>query len=170
MRTISWKRRGSRKEYFESVTYEKVFDYPIYDCSVKVDDKKKLIVWIDCTCWNFINRRIKFVGDFADKKTYAEPCKHLKPVVDALIKIGFTLKQPKAMEGPDKITAEVKRGVSDRSGGICEVLECSGPGQAFHRNVRGSNGGKYTIDNVKHLCLNHHKFIHGNEFPGSHGK
>jgi len=115
MRTIAWKKKGSKKE--------------IYDCTVKVDDEKKLIVWIDCTCWNFVNRRLKSIGECADKKTYANSCKHLKPVVDALIKVGFNLKKP-TMEGPDKLTVEVKRGVIERSGGTCEVLQCQVPGQS----------------------------------------
>jgi len=171
MRTIAWQKQGSRKQWIENpLTFEKEFKFPFYDCTVKVDDKTKLIMWIDCTCWNFVNRRMRVVGDYADKKVYAEPCKHLKLVVDALIKNGYELKQPKAMDGPDKMTAEVRKGVLDRSGGICEFPECQYPGQTFHRNVRGSNGGKYTIDNVRHLCLKHHKFIHGNEFPGVQGK
>ena len=170
MRTISWKKKGSRKQWLENEFGVKVLVFPVYDCTVKVDDENKIIIWIDCDCWNFVNRRIKSVGDYADKKFYADPCKHLKQVIDPLISLGYVLKQPKAMEGPDKLTAEVKRGVIKRSGGICEFPQCQAPGQCFHRNVRGSNGGKYTIYNTKHLCLFHHKFIHGNEFSGSQGK
>ena len=164
IRTIAWQKKGSRTRI------DGIMQIPVYDCTVKVDDKTKLIIWIDCQCWNFANRRIVSVGDYADKKTYAEPCKHLKPVVDALISVGYELKKPKPMEGPDKLTAEVKRGVIERSGGTCEFPQCQGQGQTFHRHVRGSNGGKYTIENTKHLCLFHHKFIHGNEFRGVQGK
>jgi hypothetical protein len=153
MRTIAWKKKGSKGE--------------LYDCTVKVLDNQKLIFWIDCTCWNFSNRRIQQVGDFSDKKYYAEPCKHLKPIVDALIKQGYTLKKPKEMEGPDHMTAEVRRAVVERSNGICEWIDCDAQATQFHRNVRGSNGGKYTLENVRHLCKFHHQLIHGNEFPGS---
>ena len=156
MRTIKWRKKGSRKE--------------TYDCVVKVIDEQKLICWLDCTCWNFQNRRIKYLGDFSDRKYYADPCKHLKPVVDALIKQGYTLKKPKPMEGPEKMTAKVRREVLERSEGICEWLGCNRKATQFHRNVRGSNGGKYTTENTRHLCWEHHKLIHSNEFPGSKGK
>jgi len=155
MRKISWKKKGSREE--------------IYDCCVKVIDKQKLIYWIDCTCWNFVNRRLGFKGDFSDRKYYASSCKHLKPVVDALIKQGYTLKIPK-MEGPDKLTAEVRRLVIERSGETCEFNGCELMARRFHRQIRGSNGGKYTVENTKHLCIEHHKLIHSNEFPGSKAK
>lgn len=156
MRTISWKKKGTEKEP--------------YNCSVKVLDEQKLIVKIDCTCWNFANRRIKYMGDFADRKYYAEPCKHLKPVVDALIKTGYKLKKPESMKGPEKMTAAVRRLVVERSAGICEWIGCDATATQFHRNVRGSAGGKYTVENVRHLCKRHHDLLHGNEFPGSKSK
>lgn len=164
MRSIVWKKKGSR------VRIDGKMGIPVYDCCVKIIDETKLIYWIDCTCWNFANRRLRSVGEFSDRKHFAEPCKHLKLVVDALIKQGYTLKQPKAMEGPERLTAEVRRGVIERSGGTCEFPGCFSPGQTFHRNVRGSNGGRYTVPNTRHLCFNHHKFLHASEFPGCKGK
>lgn len=140
-----------------------------YKSKIYLIDDKKIIYKLDCTCRDFIYRKIKSGGLFADKKYYEEPCKHLKPIVNALIKQGYTLKKPK-MEGSERLTAEVRRQVNDRSNGICEFPQCSNMGQTYHRKVRGSNGGKYITSNVVHLCNYHHKLIHGNEFQGAKGK
>jgi hypothetical protein len=150
MRTINWKVKGSKE----------------YDCTIKVLDKQKLIIWIDCTCWDFMNRRLKSIGENADKKIFAEPCKHLKRIVDALIKLGYKLKKQE-LTGPSKLTASVIRAVVERSNGKCEVESCPNKATQFHRIVRGSNGGKYTLENTKHICKYHHKSIHQNEFPSN---
>ena len=44
-----------------------------YESKIYVDDQEKIILKIDCNCWNFLNRRIKKVGEFADIKYFAEP-------------------------------------------------------------------------------------------------
>ena len=155
MRTISWQKKGSKGE--------------IYDCTVKVIDKIKTIVWIDCTCDDFINRRIKKVGQFSDIKYFFEPCKHLKPVVEALEKQGYTLKRPKPMEGTDKCTAELRRKIMERSGGICEMLGCGHPGIEIHRKIPKTNGGKYNEDNCILLCLDCHHNITFQKWQGTPG-
>lgn len=141
-----------------------------YESKIYVIDEEKLIFKIDCNCEDFKRRRIKKLGDFADVKYYAEPCKHLRPAVEALQRFGYTLKKPKEMEGPDKLTAEVKAEVIERSGGECEIYDCFEKATQFHRVIRGSNGGKYTVENVRHLCGEHHKQMHSNEFSGSKSK
>jgi len=37
-----------------------------------------------------LTEKLQPTGQFSDIKTYEIPCKHLKPVVDALIKQGYT--------------------------------------------------------------------------------
>ena len=137
MRPISWKKKGSKGE--------------VYDCCVKVIDEQKLIYFIDCTCWNFKNRRIKHKGCFSDKKFYAEPCKHLEPVVDALIKQGYVLKEPKEMEGTDYCTPELKKFILERSIGKCEYC-FNRPVTEIHRKIPRTNGGKYNKWNCVGIC------------------
>lgn len=141
-----------------------------YESKIYVIDKEKLIFKIYCLCKDFQHRRIKRIGEFNDIKYYGTPCKHLKPGVEALEKLGYKLKKHEAMEGSNKLTAEVRREVVNRSGGICEVEECPIVATRFHRIIRGQNGGKYIPENIKHICENHHKQIHASEFPGSKSK
>lgn len=61
-----------------------------YESKAYLIDDKKIIYKLDCKCGDFTHRRIKQAGQFSDIKTYEIPCKHLKPVVDALIKQGYT--------------------------------------------------------------------------------
>ncbi len=150
MRTIKWTTKGSKGE--------------IYDCRVKVDDIKKIILWIDCSCWNFVNRRIQKSGVFSDIVYYAEPCKHLKPIVEVLEKQGYTLKKPKPISGNIKCTSELRRFLVNRSGGICEMNMCNNIGECVHRIIRGNSCGRYNEDNCVLLCSDCHKKIHSGEF------
>jgi len=145
MRIISWQTKGSKGE--------------TYDCSVKVIDEKKLIYFLDCTCWNFVNRRIEKSGQFSDIKYYSHACKHLKKVVDALIKQGYTLKKPKPMTGTDKCTTELRKKIIERSDGICEMPNCEHKGIEVHRKVPRTNQGKYNEDNCILLCKEHHQLV-----------
>lgn len=138
-----------------------------YESKIYVIDEQKLIFKIICKCKDFQHRRIKRVGEFNDRKYFAEPCKHLKPYVERLENQGYKLKKHEPMEGPDKLTAEIKRQVEARSGSVCECEGCEDVAARFHRVVRGSNGGKYIPENIKHTCENHHKQIHASEFHGS---
>lgn len=116
------------------------------------------------------SRRIKEHGDFCDRKFYAEPCKHLKPIIEMYERdYGFTLKKPKPMEGTDKPTAALKRALEERSGGLCET-GCGQKAVHIHRKVRGSNGGKYSEENCVYLCPDCHRRIHSSEFSGSRSK
>ena len=145
MRNLCWQTKGSKGE--------------TYDCMVKLIDEKKLIYFIDCICWNFVNRRIKHKGMFSDKQFYAEPCKHLKPTIDALLKQGYKLKVPKEMKGSDKCTIELRRTIMERSNGICEMPNCEHKGIEVHRKVPRTNGGKYNEDNCILLCKEHHQLV-----------
>lgn len=124
---------------------------------VQFSREKKFIFKIHCDCPDFLNRRLKSIWDFADKKIVETPCKHLKPVVDALIKQGYTLKKQKEMKGTDKCTAELRRFLFERSDGLCEC-GCGRPGEEVHRKVPKTNGGKYNKEN----CVLLNKKCHEN--------
>lgn len=135
---------------------------------------------IDCTCVDFTQRRIKAFnpcskaqieinGEEKSAQTlyFAEPCKHLKDIVKLYEQNGYKLRRPKKMEGPDKLTAQVKNKVIVRSQGLCENTNCQNEAQCFHRKLRGVNGGKYIESNVVHICESCHKKAHSNEFGSS---
>jgi len=154
-----------------------------YDSRIYVIDEDKIICKLDCTCWNFKNRRISTNGKFADKKFYSEPCKHLKPVVEALIKQGYNLKKPKEMTGAKTLRAPLRRKLMLRAQKSCEQMKlneegvfekCAATnGLQVHRKIRGSNGGLYNEENCIVLCWDCHRGpsgAHANEFRGSQGK
>jgi len=145
LRSIQWKAKGSKGE--------------IYDCWVKVDDGEKTIPWMKCMCYNFVNRRIYKSGNFSDIVYRAEPCKHLKPVIEALEKQGYSVKRPKPMTGTDKCTTELRRLIFGRANGLCEA-NCGRPGKEIHRILQGKNGGKYNEKNCTLLCKECHKNRH----------
>lgn len=135
-----------------------------YDVSIRFDMEKHEIVWIDCTCWNFVHRRIKQENTGPATKYPAEPCKHLQKLVDFFEREeGFSLKLPKPMEGPDKCPISLKKALIERSEGLCE-MNCGREGINVHRKLRGSQGGKYILDNCILLCNECHKMFHANEF------
>jgi hypothetical protein len=165
------------------IIYKKVFDFPIYDCSVKVNDEKKSIVKINCTCWNFVNKRIIRVGEFADQKTFANPCKHLRPVVEAFEISGYILKKPKEMIGEPTLSVKLRRQLIERAKNCCEHMKVNEEGVfekcgsinnlQVHRKQRGSNGGLYCKENCEVLCWECHRGpfgAHSNEFRGCQGK
>jgi len=130
---------------------------------VQFSKEDKLIFKIHCDCPDFLNRKLKSYSDYSDKKIKEVPCKHLKPIIDNLIKIGYHLKQPKSMEGTDKPTKALLNALISRSGGLCEA-NCGRMGKHIHRIIRGSNGGKYSESNCVYLCPECHRRIHSNEF------
>jgi hypothetical protein len=137
-----------------------------YDCTVKVIDSQKLIYWIDCTCADFIHRKLKKVGENSDIKIYSEPCKHLKKVIDPLIRMGYKLKKPKEIIGPDKLTTKIRQELLNRAQNQCEDCGSTDLLQ-IHRKTRGSNGGKYNLDNCVVLCKECHRARHQNEFSNN---
>ena len=165
--TKHWEKKGSKGE--------------TYKLTIKFLMESKEIYWMDCTCPDFSgltknkngnpkligSRRIKGIGEFADKKYYAEPCKHLQPLINFYEKeYGFKLKKPKEMEGTDNPTKALLNALISRSGGLCEA-NCGRMGKHIHRKIRGSNGGKYSESNCVYLCPECHRRIHSNEFSGS---
>ena len=61
-------------------------------------------------------------------------------------------------EAPDPITPEVRRLVTKRSKGLCEL--CTEPGQHLHhRQLR--RAGDHSAANLVHLCNTCHRRIHG---------
>lgn len=132
-----------------------------YHSKIYILDSQKLIYKLDCGCMDFQMRRIKKHGKNADKKLFYSPCKHLKEPVKRLINQGYNLKKPKK-SGPNKLKVKIKNKIIERSNNKCEM--CGRPAKCFHRIVRGSNGGKYNFENIKHLCLECHKKVHANEF------
>lgn len=138
-----------------------------YESKIYAIDELKMIVKLDCQCKDFQFRKIKKVGELADIKYFAFPCKHLKPFVERLQKQGYKMKIPKEMIGSDKLTAELRRKLLIRAGNKCEcgcerteLLE-------VHRKTRGSNGGKYNMINCQVLAKECHDLRHANEFQGS---
>lgn len=135
------------------------------EVSIRINDKKE-IYWIDCTCQDFQMRRIKKQFEFSDIKYFAEPCKHLKPIIELYEQDGCTFKRPKPMQGTDKCTNQLRQKLIERSNGICELCGIE-VGEYVHRKQRGSNGGKYNESNCVLLCSKCHKMVHSNEFGGS---
>lgn len=144
-----------------------------YESKVYVIDEEKLISKLSCQCGDFKFRRIKKIGELADIKYFATPCKHLKEVVNALEKSGYKLKVPKEMMGLDKLTPALRKVLLERANYKCENSACGSDLRLeIHRKTRKSNGGKYNLENCKVLCWECHRGstgIHGNEFPGSKG-
>ena len=62
------------------------------------------------------------------------------------------------------IPPKVRREVAGRSGGWCEIDHdnCSLRATQMHHILRRSQGGKNEADNLLHLCLNGHSYIHAN--------
>lgn len=160
-RTISYQQKGSKKIYNpETDKYE----FEIYDCRIMVIDEIKLIAKIDCSCWNFQNKRIERSGKCSDIKFFATPCKHLKPAVDPLLNIGYTLKQPGEMKGPDKLSAELRNKLLEKANHQCKATgnghRCPNKTNLeIHRKVPRTNGGKYIESNCEVLCRDHHQLI-----------
>lgn len=123
---------------------------------------------MDCECQDFIQRKIKKIGEFSEIKYIAEPCKHLQPLIDALIRIGYKIKEIKT-DGTDKPTKELKKQLFNRCQGICEICH-EGLATDVHRTKRGSSGGKYNLDNCKFICEECHVELHVSEFMGSKSK
>lgn len=160
-RTISYQQKGSKKIYNpETDKYE----FEMYDCRIMVIDEIKLIAKIDCPCWNFQNKRIVRSGKFSDTKFFAAPCKHLQPVVEKLTNIGYILKQPCEMRGPNKLSTELRKKLLERENHQCEAHSKSQRCQSktnleIHRKVPRTNGGKYIESNCEVLCRYHHQLI-----------
>lgn len=49
-----------------------------YEFRIKVLDEKKLILWMDCECQDFIQRKIKKIGEFSEIKYIAQDTNHFK--------------------------------------------------------------------------------------------
>ena len=140
-----------------------------YESKIYLIDDEKLIYKLDCRCGDFKNRKLRSVSYGVDVKVYSKPCKHLKPIVDTLIQGGYILKTPKKMEGTDKPTAELRRILTTRSGGMCE--SCNKVfGEQIHRKIRKWEGGKYNEWNCMFVCKDCHKGFHSNEFTNVQGK
>ena len=154
MRSLDWTTKGSKGE--------------IYECCVKIIDETKTIYFLKCTCWNFVNCRIEKSGYFSDIKYFSTPCKHLRPVVEALEKQGYILKKPKPMEGTDKCTPELRRKLIQRAQGLCEC-GCGRPGEEAHRKIAKTNGGKYNESNCLLLNTECHRAITFQKWQGTPG-
>ena len=137
----------------------------VYECRIWLDDKKKLILKMDCSCWNFQNKRIKKIGKVFTIKFRAEPCKHLAHAIDALQYQGYLIQPVRIHEGSDKCTAEIRRGVIMACKGMCNFENCEETEHLqIHRQIPGYLGGKYSLMNCVALCPKHHKLIHQREF------
>ena len=136
-----------------------------YEGKIYVIDEKKLIVKLDCLCPDFQFRRIKKIGELNDIKYFSTPCKHLQPLVEALIKQGYKLKVPQEMIGSDKCSAKLRKELLERANYKCEADNCEETEfLEIHRRTRKNNGGKYNEKNCTVLCKSCHKIRHSGEF------
>ncbi len=63
---------------------------------------------------------------------------------------------------PSDFPPSVKRFVVRRSGGWCEFPGCTRHAQHFHHRLMRSQGGKGTVENCAHLCIQCHTVVHAN--------
>ena len=125
----------------------------------KVYIEGKTIFKLDCQCQDFQFRRIKRVGEYADRKWFYVPCKHLRLLVETLINKGYKLKSPKE-EGSLVCTTALRKRLIERSKGLCECSSsCQDKASEVHRMKRGVNGGLYSEANCKYLSSEHHRRI-----------
>jgi len=167
----------------------KNYNFAGYEQVLKYLVESKSIYFIDCTCGNFSGaykpkeivkgevikeakwfpgKRLKNTDRFSDTTFYAEPCKHLEPIVKVFEAQGLILKRPKPMEGTDKCTAELRRFLINRSQGLCEC-GCGRPGEEAHRKVAKTNGGKYNESNCVLLNTECHRAITFQKWQGTPG-
>jgi hypothetical protein len=136
-----------------------------YETKIYVIDEQKLIYKIDCMCGDFTHRRLKSIGGFSDIKIFAQPCKHLKAAVEALEKMGYKLKIPKEMDGTTTLHESLRKQLLERANFKCESPGCDNREiLTIHRKIRGSNGGKYNMENCDVLCHKCHSNRHSKEF------
>ena len=166
IRLIKYNKRASRKELDR---YGKMTT-PIYECRVWVDDEKKIIIKIDCDCWNFQNKRIRKVGRVQDIKFVGFPCKHLLSVVNALKLQGYKFKELTAGIGLDKCTPKLRKIILEVYKNECSVEGCEETtGLEIHRITPGVNGGKYSLMNCEPRCKKHHQMITFQKWQGTPG-
>lgn len=53
-----------------------------------------------------------------------------------------------------------RREVAERSGGVCEIADCSAPSESIHHIVWRSDGGSNALDNLLDVCQPHHDAFH----------
>jgi len=128
-------------------------DGKIYEITIGFLLESKTIYFIDCTCKDFEIRRIKKIGELADIKYPAEPCKHIKPYLRYYESQGFKLKVLQEMVGPNTCPAKLRRELLERANYECEAEGCNSTYMLqMHRKVRRTNGGKYNLKNCVVLC------------------
>lgn len=139
-----------------------------YESKIYVIDETKSIYKLDCSCYDFKNKRLISQGSVSSIKVYSDPCKHLKPFVERLINIGYKLKKPD-LSGSNKCSNELRTKLLNRANNQCEgtkqEIRCQNKDHLhIHRVIRGNAGGKYNKSNCKVLCNECHRDIHGSEF------
>lgn len=138
-----------------------------YDQVIRTTDNT--IYFMDCTCWNFENRRLKKHGKSTNIKVEAAPCKHLSPIINSLLENGLKLKKYTDTSGQDKLTKELREKILRVWGNECFFNNCEvKENLEIHHLDRKSNGGKYSILNCRPYCSEHHKLLNSNEFSHVH--
>lgn len=128
-----------------------------------VDDERKIILKIHCSCEQFQYHCIHKMGKGMDIKYYATPCLHTARKFQELIDEGYSLKIPNQNKGPMKLTPQIRKAILEVWGTECFHPDCESEGTCIHRLIRGNNGGPYTIINSRPYCSLHHKKIHSME-------
>jgi len=151
-RRIYYQKKASRKTRNKETGK---MEYEIYDCRIFLDDKNKIILKTDCSCYDFANKQIKKIGKVHDTKFVGGECKHLKPLVDVLKKQGYKRKTYD-ISGDDKCSAKLRKQILEVWGHECFRDECHETNVEIHRLIPRTNGGKYSILNCRPLCKYHH--------------
>ena len=136
-----------------------------YTCRIWYNPDKKLILFIDCECWNFNHRRIKKTGKVFMTRYSANPCKHLIPQVEALIKQGYKFKENNYSDGDDICSTKLKEQLKKLYKGKCATEGCNKTENlTVHRLIPKYVGGKYSLTNCILLCAECHRKRHEGEF------
>jgi len=156
LKLVNWKARNKNRSY---------------DCIIQLNMEKQEIFKMSCTCPDFteFGHKLITIGENVDKKVMIKPCKHLKPAIDFLIKNDWKLKQVKEMIGTEICSSNLRERLLERANYRCEKLRggercLNYENLQIHRKIRGSNGGKYNMDNCIVVCKECHKREHQGEW------
>jgi hypothetical protein len=60
------------------------------------------------------------------------------------------------------VPPHIREEVEARSGGTCELPDCTQAASQFHHRKMRSQGGSHSATNLLHTCQIHHLWIHEN--------
>ena len=132
----------------------------VYICRIWYIVETKKIIFLDCECWNFNNRQLKKEGKGFMTRHTANPCKHLKPSVEALFKQGYEIEKKFSNEGEETCSVKLRKAVIMACKGQCNRSDCTETENLeIHRQIPKTHGGKYSLMNCVALCRKHHQEV-----------